>query len=230
MGMLIAALAAFVGTHFLLSHPLRASLVAKMGATPFLGLYSVVALATFAWAILAFRAVPPAPPLWATGEAVWAIATVLMLLGSILFVGSFIGNPAMPGPPDKANTAQAARGVFAITRHPMMWGFAAWALVHLLVSPQPRVLALTIAIGFLALAGSRGQDAKKAVVMGEGWRDWSARTSFVPFANQLAGRASWASAWPGTTVVLAGIALWLIATWLHPMLGAPVAGIWLWMG
>lgn len=230
MGMLIAALAAFLGTHFLLSHPLRASLVAKMGAGGFLILYSVVALATFGWAIFAFRAAPAGNPVWGAGEAVWAVATVLMLLGSILFVGSFIGNPAMPGPPDKMNTAQAARGVFAITRHPMMWGFAAWALVHLLVSPQPKVLALTIAIGFLALVGSKGQDAKKAAIMGEGWRDWSARTSFVPFGNQLAGRASWASAWPGATVVLAGIALWLLATYLHPMLGAPVAGIWLWMG
>lgn len=228
MGMLIAALAAFVGTHFLLSHPLRASLVARMGAMAFQGLYSLVAIATFVWIVFAFQAAPIEEPLWPAGEGIWATATVLMLFGSILFAGSLIGNPALPGPP--ADTAKPARGVFAITRHPMMWGFALWALVHLLVSPQPRVIALTVAMGFLALAGSKGQDAKKAAIMGEGWRDWASRTSFVPFGNQFAGRSSWAATWPGLTVLLAGILLWLLATYLHPMFGAPTAGIWLWMG
>lgn len=230
MEILILALGAFLGTHFLLSHPLRASLVGATGPGGFLGVYSLVALGTFAWVIWAFGAAPVAPPLWIAGDGTWALASLLMLVGAILFAGSLIGNPALPGPPDRANTAKPARGVFAITRHPMMWGFATWALVHLLVSPQPKVVALTVAIGFLALVGSKGQDAKKAALIGNGWRDWSSRTSFVPFANQLSGRSSWTSAWPGRTVILAGILLWLAASWLHPMLGAPVAGVWRWMG
>lgn len=228
--MLIAALTAFVGTHFLLSHPFRAPLVKALGANGFLGLYSLVAIGTFAWMVHAFGAAPVAAPLWTAGDGIWTLASVLMLVGSILFVGSLFGNPALPGPPERANTAKPARGVFAITRHPMMWGFALWALVHLLVSPQPKVLALTIAIGFLALFGSMGQDAKKAALMGDGWRDWASRTSFVPFANQIAGKCGWSTAWPGRTVVLAGIALWLIATYVHPLLGGPVAGTWRWMG
>ena len=232
MEMLIVALAAFIGTHFLLSHPLRATLVKAVGPNGFLGAYSLVAIATFVWAIFAFRSVPDGIPAWAAGDGSWALATVLMLLGSILFAGSLIGNPALPGPPEvaKAATAKPARGVFAVTRHPMMWGFATWALVHLLVSPQPKVIVLTVAIGFLALAGSKGQDAKKAALMGDSWADWSSRTSFIPFANQFAGKSAWSSAWPGRTIVLGGIALWLLATWLHPLLGGPVAGIWRWMG
>lgn len=232
MDMLIGALVAFVGTHFLLSHPLRTSLVKMFGRGGFLGAYSLVAIATFLWVVFAFQAAPAGTPAWEVGDGIWALATVLMLLGSILFTGSLIGNPALPGPPDvaKAATARPARGVFAITRHPMMWGFAFWALIHLLVSPQPRVIALTVAIGFLALAGSMGQDAKKAALMGDSWKDWSSRTSFMPFGNQIGGVSGWNTAWPGRTVVLAGVALWLLASWLHPMLGAPVAGIWRWMG
>lgn len=228
--MLIAALTSFVGTHFLLSHPFRASLVKALGANGFMVLYSLVALGTFGWVVQAFWAAPAAAPLWAAGDGLWALASALMLVGSILFVGSLIGNPALPGPPDKTNTSRPARGVFAITRHPMMWGFALWAIVHLLVSPQPKVLALTLAIGFLAILGSVGQDAKKAALMGDAWRDWSIRTSFLPFANQISGKSEWAAAWPGRTIVLAGILLWLAATYVHPMLGAPVAGIWRWMG
>lgn len=232
MEMLIAALAAFVGTHFLLSHPLRAPIVGIVEERLFPALYSLVALGTFAWVIMAFRAAPSGMPLWEGGDGLWLLATLLMLVGSILFVGSLIGNPALPVPPDvaRAVAAKPARGVFAITRHPMMWGFAIWAIVHLLVSPQPKVVALTVAIGLLALGGSKGQDAKKEALMGESWREWEAQTSFLPFAHQISGKSGWSNAWPGRTVVLVGIVVWLLATRLHPMLGAPVAGVWRWIG
>jgi hypothetical protein len=36
--------------------------------------------------------------------------------------------------------------------------------------------------------------------------------------------------WPGLTPVLGGIAIWLVATYVHPMLGAPVVGLWRMMG
>jgi uncharacterized membrane protein len=37
----------FVGTHFLLSHPLRGPLVRSVGEGPFRGIYSLVAIITF---------------------------------------------------------------------------------------------------------------------------------------------------------------------------------------
>ena len=46
VGMLVAASLAFVGTHFLLSHPFRAPLVSKLGEKGFAGFYSLVALLT----------------------------------------------------------------------------------------------------------------------------------------------------------------------------------------
>lgn len=228
MEVLIIALAAFVGSHLLLSHPLRAPLVARIGESGFMGLYAVVAFATLIWAVQAFEAAPVGVPLWQAGDGHWAVATVIMLFASILFAGSVIGNPALPQPGAEQMAAAPARGVLAITRHPMMWAFALWALVHALVSPRPAVLVLTTAIALLAVVGSAGQDAKKARLMGAAWRDWSARTSFVPFANQLAGRTPWRDAMPPLFVLILGIALWLAASWAHPILGGPVAGIWRW--
>jgi len=228
MPSLILALTAFVGTHLLLSHPLRAPLVARIGETGFMGFYSVVAFATLIWAVQAFQAAPVGVPLWQAGDVVWLVATVLMLLASVLFAGSVVGNPALPQPGAEQMAAAPARGVLAITRHPMMWSFTLWALVHALVSPRPAVLVLTSAIAVLALAGSAGQDSKKAQLMGDGWRGWQARTSFVPFANQLSGRTPWRDAMPPLFVMILGIALWLAASWAHPILGAPVAGIWRW--
>ena len=58
---------AFVGMHFLLSHPLRAPITGRIGEGPFLGLYSLVAFATLGWMVLAFLAAP-APDLPGSGE------------------------------------------------------------------------------------------------------------------------------------------------------------------
>ena len=220
---LVAAALAFVGSHFALSHPLRAGLVKRLGAGAFQGVYSLVALATFAWLIFAFRAIPPQPLLpWdgATG-LLWGAATLLMLAASVLLVGSFIGNPALPQPNAKALAVHRPKGVFKVTRHPMMWSFALWSLSHVLVSPSVRVMVLSSAIAFLALAGAHMQDRKKEVLMGDAWSTWQHRTSYWP---RLGGFAS-----AGMVPWLGGIVLWLAATWAHiPAIRIP-AGIWQWL-
>lgn len=229
-GQLAVASAAFVGTHFLLSHPLRGSLVKMMGEGAFRGLYTVVALATFGWMLWAWRAVPASVPAYLPGEAAWIAASVAMWFASVLLAGSFFGNPALPAP----GAAQAALrnpvGVFAITRHPMMWSIAIWAVVHLLIWPTRENHILATAMLILALGGSLGQDAKKARLMGDAWRGWARRTAFVPFAGQVGGRLQWAAAWPGGIALTLGTLLWLALTWAHTPLGARMAaGIWFWM-
>ena len=94
-----------------------------------------------------------------------------------------------------------------------------WAIVHLLVVATPKALLFDGAILFLALAGSVGQDRKKAKLMGERFHEWAAQTAFVPFARGFSnGRVP--SPWPAEPL------LFLLATWLHPM----PAGIWRWIG
>ncbi len=226
---LLLALLAFTGTHILMSHPLRAALAARMSVGAFQIVYSIVAFATFGWAVVAFRAAPFGEPLWRVGDGLWAVSTVLMLAASILLLGSVVRNPALPTRGIDKLTSQPARGVFAITRHPMLWSFALWALSHVLISPRPAVLMLCAFMGALALGGAAGQDVKKAKLMGDGWRDWASRTSFWPFGGQIAGRISWGAAVPGMHALGGGLVVWLLATWLHPMAGAGVsAGIWRW--
>ena len=81
--MVIAAAAAFVGTHFLLSHPLRSPLVKAVGANGFMGVYALVAFATLGWLAHAYRAAPATAPLWAVGEGIWGPVTLVMLLASV---------------------------------------------------------------------------------------------------------------------------------------------------
>jgi uncharacterized membrane protein len=180
LALLLSAIA-FVGTHFLLSHPLRTPLVRAVGEGPFRGIYVLVSLATFAATVWFYRSIGREPPLWnGTGEAVWLVASLLMWFASILFVGSFVRNPAFPG---AAGPKGGPAGVFRITRHPMMWSFALWAIVHLAVVAMPKALVLDGAILILALGGAAGQEAKKARLMGDAWHEWTAQTAFVPFTR-----------------------------------------------
>ena len=217
---LVAANAAFVGTHFAMSHPLRAPMVKAFGAMGFQVVYSIVSLATLAWVYFAFKAAPPAD-LPGSGEIGWIIATLLTLPAMVLFAGSVAGNPAMPTPTAEADARAQPRGVFTITRHPMMWGFALWAASHMALFWSTRTLITAFAMGFLALVGAKLQDAKKRALMGEAWGVWEANTSFWP---RLSGFAkAGALPWGLGLVLFAGL------SWLHLPMGGIPAGIWRWI-
>ena len=220
---LIAASVTFVGTHFALSHPLRGSRVKAVGPMGFMAVYSVVALASFGWMVLAFRAIGAGgSPLWnGSGAAVWVLASLLTLVALTLFLGAFRGNPALPDPRAAALAEQPVHGVFHVTRHPMMWGFALWAAAHILVSPTPRSLVMVGSILFLALVGAHLQDRKKEALMGASWASWESKTSYWPRWGQL-GKA-------GAVLWLVSLGLWLALTWAHVRLAYVPAGIWRWI-
>ncbi len=228
LGNLLAATIAFVGSHFVLSHPLRRPLTARLGEKGFLPLYSVVAIATFTWFISAAVAAPNGPVWWIAAPGLWDLATLVMLGAAILLVGSLVGNPAMVDPSLRPRMPEAPRGVLAVTRHPMMWAFTIWAVVHVVLWGTPANLIVAAGIGILAFFGSRAQDGKKAMLLGDSWRTWEGRTSFWPFGAQVSHRAPWRAAIPQWGVLLGGIVIWLVATAAHGWLGGPLAGPWRW--
>jgi uncharacterized membrane protein len=144
-----------------------------------------------------------------------------MLFASILLIGSFVRNPALPHPGPKQKK-RAATGVFAITRHPMNWAFALWAIVHLTLWGSPRNIILDSGILILAILGSVGQDRKKERAMGPAWVQWEGKTSLVPFAALVAGRARWRDATPGWIASLVGLVFWLVVVTLHAPMASPI--------
>lgn len=223
----LAAAIAFVGSHFLLSHPLRQPIVGRMGQGWFLGLYSLVAAVTLVWLALAYRAAPMGPLLWPVGDGLWIVATVLMLVASVLLLGSLIGNPALPDPTGRARRVPNARGVYAVTRHPMMWAFALWGVSHILVLPEASNIILSLAIIVLALVGAALQDRKKERLQPDFWPVWERRTSYWPFAAIAAGRTRLGGFRPHD--LAGGLVLWLAATWVHLPLAGWAAGVWRWI-
>jgi uncharacterized membrane protein len=221
---LIIASAIFVGSHFLMSHTLRARMVSSFGAGGFLGAYSLVSLASFGWMIWAFVQSPTGVMHWAPTDGVWIAASVLTLLAAVFYCGSMIGNPALPNPDANAGNALAAKspsGMFLVTRHPMMWSFALWGVAHILIAPRTDNFIFVGSIIFLALVGARAQEAKKAAQLGSSWQSWQSRTTYWPRLSQLPRI--------GLRLWLAGIVLWLVATWAHGFFGAYGAGIYRWL-
>jgi len=235
MTQLIIALVAFVGGHFLLSHPLRHPLIQALGQRGFQGLYALMATLTLVWVVIAYSKAP-AVSLWEPPALAYPVGVVLMLLALILFLGSLVQpNPTLMGSVGVHGEAAAAaprlsgapRGVVAITRHPMMWGFGLWAISHALVNGDAATIFLCLGIAILALVGAALQDRRKAVEFGPAWHDFAARTAYIPFNAQITGRLPWRTAWPGWLVVVGGISLFVIFTYLHEALfGAPALAFW----
>ncbi len=218
--MLIFATLAFVGTHFLMSHPMRANFVRRFGEGGFAIIYSVVSLAMFFWVIIEFGRAPKEAPNWAVGDILWAVSSALTILAAVLFTGSLVRNPSLPGASDNL-AAQKPSGVFRVTRHPMMWGFALWGVAHVIVAPRTDNFIFCGGIIFLALVGSKAQERKKARMIGVGWGTWLRQTSFFPQVAALPkiGPVPW----------VAGLILWAIATWGHQYFGGYPAGLFRWL-
>ncbi|WP_379922908.1 NnrU family protein [Erythrobacter sp. R86502] len=218
---LIAANIAFVGTHFVMSHPLRAPLVKALGAGGFQIAYVAVSFATLAWVYFAFLASPPAD-LPGSGTIGWIAATIITWPAMVLLAGSFIGNPALPTPMAEAQARAEPARVFKVTRHPMMWGIGLWALSHMALFWSTRTMVTALAMGILALVGARLQDTKKEALMGDAWAAWESRTSYWPRWGVLLR--------VGAVPLIAGTALWLAGSWLHLWRAGIPAGVWRWIG
>lgn len=218
---LLAANIAFVGSHLAMSHALRAPMVKALGEKGFQGAYTLISFATLGWVYFAFIAAPGAD-LGGSGEAGWVLATVLTWPAMVLLAGSFLGNPALPTPMAEEQARAEPKGVFLVTRHPMMWAIGLWAASHIVLMWSTRTLITAFAIGFLALVGSWFQDGKKREQMGAAWGQWSAKTSYWPRFGKLLS--------VGAVPLVAGTALWLLASWVHLWRAGIPAGVFRWMG
>lgn len=186
---LAAAQAAFVGGHFLLSHgPVRRALAVRLGEARFIGAYSALMALALAWVVVAWRGAP-AIPLWSLGPAGrWIPAAAMPLAFILVVLGLTSRNVTAVGGERHWNAP--IRGAGTITRHPFLWGTGLWALAHLAANGDARSLLLFGGMALLSFAGMHAIDVKRAARLGDGWREIAARTSVVPFAAALAGRAS----------------------------------------
>ena len=215
----LIALAVFLGAHVVPTRPpVRRRLVAGVGERAYLAGYSLLSLALLAWVIDAAIRAPYVglwtPQPWQHAVAVWAMPFALMLLGA----GLAAPNPlsvslvrARGGPP---------AGVLAITRHPILWGFALWALAHILSNGDLVSVILFGGFAAFAILGTVVLDRRRRRELGQdAWAEAAAPTSNLPLVALARDRARWRS--DGAT--LAGLAAGLAAYGLF------IAGVHTWL-
>jgi uncharacterized membrane protein len=215
----------FVGTHFLLSSgPIRAWLVGLVGAQPFRGIYSLIAIGTFIPMVLAFGHNKHAGAmLWYLRNypAARALTWVLMFAAVILLVAGLINpNPAAIGAPARNRPT----GILKITRHPSFTAFVCFGLGHLLMNGWAGDIIFFGGFAVLGIAGGIHQDHRKLQEIGAPYREFLAATSFFPGAALIGGRVKWSSSDMPWTAVAVGIAVTIMLVTFHPRMfgGSPL--------
>lgn len=156
---LLIAVALFVATHYLLSHPFRAGLVESFGPNGFRIVYSLVALAELLILFIAYHFAPHDEPLWSANNAVLQIgADVVGYFAVVLFVASLSENPGLAGSSHNGLSTRLPSGVYRVTRHPMMFAIATWLVLHIALIPTSRNMVSCAPLVLMALAGARLQD------------------------------------------------------------------------
>src|SRR5258706_2686685 len=183
---LVVASLAFLATHYVASTPLRDVLISVMGKA-YLALYSLIAFATLGWMIWAFYHAPFVN-LW-YAVALRPIPLVVMPFALVFAVcGIATPNPTAVGQERLLKSAEPARGILRITRHPLMWGFALWGLSHIVARGDLAAVIFFGTFAVLALSGAWLVDRRKAATQGEAWKHFSAVAPKPPFPANLGGR------------------------------------------
>lgn len=219
MSNLVIAALFLVGTHLgIASTQLRPQLVATIGEGPYRILYSLIALVAIAWLAHAWGAAP-IRPLWTPGPGLRHFPLLVMPVVCLLLVCALSQrNPTALGQAPDPDSAEPARGIVRVTRHPMMWAVALWAIGHILANGDLASLVFFGAFAILALAGTVLIDARRTEARPPGWGVFLQRTSNVPFQAILERRQKLVPAEIGLARLAAALALYVALIWLHPRL------------
>ena len=218
MNALLVASAAFFLLHMLPATPLRARFIALTGEPVYSAVFSLASVVAIWWLASSFNAAPYGAKLWTVPEWWLLLKAALILFASILVVAGFATpNPSAPGGAKVLEKGNAAGGIFAITRHPAMWGFAIWAIAHLISQGTVRGFAFFGCFAATALIGSWLQQRRKRAELA-GWPAFEARTSFWPFAAIVEGRAKLSLQAIGWRRIAAAVILWAVILHAHAWL------------
>ena len=223
MTSLIVAAVAFVLLHLLVSGTrVRDLLSARLGAGPYMGLFSLASVAILVWLGFAYgaaRHLSDNPVFWDLTSATRHLQIGVQLIAMLFVVaGLLTANPTSVAQEGALDRPDVVRGMLRITRHPFLWGVALWAAGHLLVNGDAASLILFGSMLVLAVFGTASIDAKRRRALGASWEAFVRQTSNLPFAAIFAGRQSLRLSEIGWWKIALGIGVWALLAFAHPLL------------
>jgi len=212
MVMLFLAALLWVGVHVGISGTaLRGRAVAALGEGRFTLGFSILSVVSITLLVLAWQNAPTTT-LWATpGWLRWILAFA-MLPVFVLFMASHKRNPTAVG---GKGLGEEPRGIQRITRHPMLFAFAGWGLIHVLGNGNTAAMVFFGAFLVTAAAGMPSIDAKLAARQPSAWPAFAAKTSILPFGAILAGRNRLVLSEIGWMPPVVGLVLWAALLAFH---------------
>jgi uncharacterized membrane protein len=211
---------AFAGSHMALSSQRwRPRIVAALGEERrFQGVYSLVALAIFVPLVTIYFRHKHEGPYLGTLAGVPGLRW-LMFIGMGAAFALLVAGLARPSPASIVPGDTSVRGIFHVTRHPLLMSFALFGLLHLfVVAVHATELAFFAGFPLFVWIGARHQDQRKLASGGEAFRRFHEATPFVPFSRP-AGVVAALREQP--IPILVGVALAVVVRWLHPALFGP---------
>jgi len=221
METLIAAVVLFTGGHFVLSAPpVRRRLIGVLGERGFLGGYSVLMIGLLVWAALAYRTAPYLE-LWPAPFWLRVASLPVMAVATILVVAALsTPNPTAVGGERLYMAEDPVPGIFKVTRHPMMWGIALWALAHIATNGDLASVVLFGGLLALALLGPLHMDRRRLADDPDGYGLILARTSYLPFVAIAQGRTHASLDDVAWWRLILGLAVFALLLALHrPLIG-----------
>lgn len=215
----------FVGSHFLLSSgPVREPLVRALGEWAFRGFYSLVAIPSFVWLLMAYAAAPDIP-VWQPPTALKHLSLTIMPFALILLVAGYTSRNPTAVVMDRLFPL-APHGILKVTRHPVMWAIGLWGISHLFANGEAGAMILFASMTVLALGGAWHIDRRKARALDAAWHDFATVTSNVPLAAVLGGHVRLTLADVGGWRIATALALYGVILYFHGRLFgvAPLAG------
>ena len=219
---LLIAMLVFIGGHFVMSSlPVRTPVIQIIGEQKFKGVYALISLGAMVWVVTAYMAAPVVE-YWQPHTAFKHFSLSFMIIALISIIAALTPIKSADG----ADTA-GPRGIFRITRHPMMWGIALWSFLHVLANDDLAALIFFGGFTILALAGTAHGDRRKALTEGENWQILAAQSSHIPFAAILTKRTQFSAKEIGWLPVILGFGLYLVLLILHETMfgSAPISWV-----
>lgn len=187
MQSLVFAALTFIAIHVAIpGTAVRQVAIRGVGEAVYRLLFAILSLGVFVWLIGAYiEAERIYLEVWLPLTVARPLAGIAMVLAVLLGVA---GLTAGRGGPDSGAEGEPARGIFRVTRRPVLMAVQLWAIAHFLVRGEAGFLVLFGAFAVLVALGSGQVDRRQAGKAGAAWPAYAAATSVLPFAAIAAGR------------------------------------------
>ncbi|MDL2403874.1 NnrU family protein [Rhizobium mayense] len=176
------AFALFLVLHSVPAIPaIRSAIIARTGRPAYFILYSTVSTAVLIWVFRAALALDYIP-LWDFQPWHAAITILLAPIGIFLVVAGLLScNPLSVS----LRTSGRPGAIVFLTRHPVLWGFAFWAVGHLVANGDLRAFLLFGGFALFSLGSIPMAEKRARKRLGTSWAEVAASTSIFPFAGVL---------------------------------------------